>query len=236
MTVQQQAVATPIEPFHFNAAEFDALLEQNGTLAELAIAMQCPCLDLRTNRPDAACRNCYPDGLIYEAPIPITVHGPDRKGLRYRDQAGIVEAGAAYFTMPTGVRPARGSRLVLPLAEITVSDRLVRGKEERIRFAQVVAVEKAMTSRRVPPTGSYDVELVELVDGVDYVVSGRDVTWPNDTVADGAVVALRLRVKVEYLVAEVQDRNEDGKLMPFRYLCYRREYMLHPRGEKALSF
>ncbi len=231
------AAGVALDEFHLGSPNFDALLDQNGSPVLLRFATRCPCRDLDTGRPDPACTNCYPYGVLWDEPIETKCFGPNRKPMRRPDAAGEYSVGDAFFTFKTNVMPTPGSRFLLPLSEITVDDVLVKGREDVIRYADVVSVEKALCSRRVPPSGHpYTVDVVPLVIGTDIVINGREVTWLNPGLPDGTVYTVRLRARVEYLVFEPQDRNEDGKPLPYRYLCRRLDYLLHPRGQKAVSF
>lgn len=233
----ERAAGAALDDVHFASKEFDDLLRVNGSPAQLRVAMQCPCLDPKTGKADAACTNCFPFGVLWDPPIDVHCFGPDRKPLRRPDAAGVYHEGDAFFTFPTGVIPTPLSRLLLPLSEITVHDVLRKGHEDTLRFTEVVNVEKAAYSRRVPPTGHpYAVQVVPLVLGADISVDGREVTWHTDDVADGTMYVVRARVRVEYLVIEPQDRNEGGLPLPYRYHCRRLEYLLHPRGQKAVSY
>jgi hypothetical protein len=63
------------------------------------------------------------------------------------------------------------------------------------------------------------------------VVNGRQLVWPpGSSIPDGTTVSVRFTGCVEYGVWEVQDRNEGGNQLPYRALCKRLDYYLHPRG------
>ncbi len=234
---EEEAAAATLDEYHFKAQEFDDLLRVNGSPVRLRMAMRCPCIDPKTGKADPACTNCFPYGVLWDDAVDARCFGPDRRSLRRPDAAGLYHEGDAFFTFPTGIVPTPFSRFLLPLSEITVDDVLVKGKEDTIRFAEVKAVEKALYSRRVPPTGApYVVDVVPLELGADIEVNGRDVSWLTSDVPNGTTYVVRMRACVEYLVLEPQDRNENGLPLPYRYHCRRLDYLLHPRGQKAVSY
>lgn len=239
MTVQHDPAA--MAEFHFESAQFDAMLETHGTVALLRFATPCACWSDATGQPDPACRLCWPLGFLYDAPVELRVFGPNRRPTRRVDAAGEYEPSDAFFTFPTGVTPPYGSRFVLPTSQPLVHDRLLKGREDVFRYAHVSDVLAAHYIRRVSRVGApgtYDNERVNLVRGVDYAVdlATREVTWLTSAIPDGTRVVFRLRIAAEWVVWELQDRNEGGLEQPWRALCKRLDFLIHPRGAKPASY
>jgi hypothetical protein len=234
------AAPQTFRPFHHEPAALDALLTAHGAPAALRLAMRCACWNPKTGQPDAGCKVCFPYGYVWDAAQALKVFGPSRRGMRKYEIEGTLEVGDAWFTFPVGIRPSHYSRLVLTASEVTVDDLLTKGTEDRIRWSRVVAAEAAHYTRRVPTTGHpYEIELVPLVlDGAmpDLAVVGNQITWLNLSIPDGTRYTLRLRVLAEYVIWDVQDRNEAGVVLPYRFLAKRLDFLLHPRGEKAVSY
>lgn len=237
MAVSTSSTTAAFGSFHLDPAAFDALLVRSGSPADLRIATRCACYDPRSGSPDPACTLCFPFGVVWGPVTSLKVFGPNRKPTRRQDAAGTYDASDAFFTFPTGVIPTRGSRLTLPLSVITVDDLLVKGDRDTIRYPNVVAIEAAFYTTRNPPTGSpYTVVQHPLVLGTDIAISGRTVTWINGAVPNGTPYRVRFTALAEYLVWEDQDRNEGGRALPYRCLCKRVDYLLHPRDDKATSY
>ena len=226
------AMGIPFGEFHLRPPDFDDLLRRSGSPAELRFAMPCACGTSRMGEPDPACLVCFPYGVVWDAPQTLKCFGPNRKPTFRVDTAGSYEIGDAYFTFPTGIVPPFLSRITLPLSVLTLTDQLVKGTEDGIRYPTVLAVEKAHYTRRNPPTGHpYVTEIVPLTLGTDVTVDGRRLVWPPASpVPDGTLVSVRFAARVEYGVWEPHDRNEGGNQLPYRFLCKRLDYYLHPRG------
>jgi hypothetical protein len=224
--------SVPFGEFHLRPKDFDALLRRSGSPCELRYAMPCACGSTRLGEPDPACMVCFPYGQVWDAPRTVYVFGPARKPTFRVDTPGSYETGDAYFTFPTGIVPPFFSRITLPLSVLTLTDQLVKGSEDVIRYPMPLVVDKAHWSRRVPPSGHpYVTELMPLVLGTDVVVDGRRFVWPPDSpVPDGTIVTVRFTARVEYAVWEAHDRNEGGNQLPYRAICKRLDYYLHPRG------
>jgi len=237
MAVTNAAALDGLDEFHFEPAQFDALLEQNGTPAELRLATRCSCWEARSGQPDPACAQCYPFGYLYEAPDATKVHGPSRRGMLKLIEAGIAQLGDAMFTFKPGIVPSHGTRLVLPRSRVRESDTLTKGKEDTIRWSRVLAVEAGHYTRRVPPSGSpYVTETVPLVlDGPspDITITDRRVTWNNAAIPDGTRYVLRILTNTEFCVWDLQDRHEGGNEQPYRALGKRLDFLLHERDGKA---
>jgi hypothetical protein len=227
-----KGLGIPFGEFHLRPPDFDALLRRSGSPVELRYATPCACTVKRMGEPDPACQLCFPYGVIWDAPQTVYCFGPNRKPTFRADTMGSYEVGDAYFTFPTSVVPPFLSRITLPLSVLTLSDQLVKGEEDVIRYPRVLEVERAHCTRRVPPSGApYVTELVPLTLGTDVTFDGRRAVWPPDSpVPDGTIVAVRFRALVEYGTWEPQDRNEGGNQLPYRYLCKRLDYYLHPSG------
>lgn len=231
------------EAMHFDGSEFDAeLLAMHGSPAELRIATRCACWQRETGVPDPSCRLCWPLGFVYDAPQVVNVFGPNRKPTRRQDAAGTYDASDAYFTLPTGVLPTFGSRITLPLSEIIVDDILTKGSEDITRYHRVLELQEAHYVVRVPPTGSpYENERRDLVftGPVPHLTrNDRTFTWNPAIVPpipDGTRYVVRLKVLVEYICWEFQERNENGLPLPGRMLGKRVDYLHHPRGAQPLQ-
>jgi hypothetical protein len=238
MAVSSQAIT--FDDFHLVPEEFDGLLRTNGTRALIRMATLCGCWNADTGNRDPACRLCYPLGRIYDAPIEAWVHGPSRRPMKQVTAEGVVDTGEVFFTLPSTLQVPDGTRIVLPDAIERVSDILTKGSEDTIRFAHVVAVEQGLRVVRNPPEGHpYLNELVPLEDGGDFTITDtRQVVWPSDSpVPDGARYVLRLQVRSEYVVwGEPRTRVENGTQLPSVYSTKRLDFLLHPKGEGALSF
>lgn len=232
--------AVEFDDYHLVPEEYDALKRANGTRALVSFATLCPCWNLDTGSRDPACKLCFPLGRLYDAPVEAWVHGPNRRIMRQVTAEGSFDSAEVFFTLPSTMRAPDGTRILLPDALETVSDILCKGREDVIRFAQVVALEQAVRVVRNPPTGHpYENELVPLEDGVDFTLDGRTVVWPGGSpVPDGARYTLRLTVRPEYVVwGEPRTRVENGRQLPSQYQTKRYEFLLHPKsGEGALSF
>jgi len=234
MAVVQETTPT-LAPFHFVPSDFDGMLSLHGTEAELRLAARCPCWNAQTGQPDPACMVCYPFGYVWDAPSTLKVFGPSRRGMRKYEMEGSLDVGDAWFTFPVGVKPPHYSRIVLTGSELVVDDYLTKGTEDRVRYSKVIQALSARYSTRDPSSGApYTRENVTLGVGIDIALDTnmRDVLWgePDPPVPDGTRYVLRLSVRPEYIVWEPQDRNEGGEDMPYRYLCKRLDYFLHPRG------
>ncbi len=236
MAVHDDAIA--IDEYHFRGEEFDQLLEQNGTAVDLRIATPCGCWNPTSGAADPACTVCYPFGFVYDAPIATKVFGPNRKGLRQFLEGGVIELGDALFTFKLGLVPTHGSRITLKTSTLSAPAFQVKGKEDVIRYSDVVAVERALYSTRTPPTGHpYTRANVDLVEGTDFTRTGRQITWPGGSaVADGTPYMLRLRVHTEYVVWDTTLRDEDDKQLQTRGLAKRLDYLVNPRGQAKLSY
>jgi hypothetical protein len=229
----------PFSRFDLRPADLDALLDRAGTPCELRMAMPCGCGTDRMGDADPGCALCFPYGVVWDPPVTVKVFGPNRKPTFRVDTAGSYETGDAYFTFPTGVVPTFLSRLTLPLGVLTLTDQLIKGSQDVIRYPTVLVVDRAHWVQRVPPVGSpYENVLVPLVLGTDVTVVGRKLVWPaGSPVPDGTTVAVRFSAMVEYGCWEPQDRNEGGNQLPYRVLCKRLDYYLHPRGpDPQLSY
>jgi hypothetical protein len=227
---------------HCESTLFDEVIAAHGSPAELRLARPCPCWLASTGQPDPACTACFPFGYLWTAPVTLTVWGPNRKPMRRYEAQGTYELGDAFFTFPTGIRPTHYSRLVLPLSTLAVTDILTKGHEDTIRYAHVLSVEGAEWSRRTPATGApYQRETVPLtiegrdVGTPDLRITGRTVTWLNSAIPDGTRYVVRCTTYAEYVVWEVQDRNEGGTVQPYRALCKRLDFLLHPKGEPSAT-
>lgn len=234
--------ASALDEFHFEAEAFHDLLKINGAReAMLAKAMRCGCWDPLTGQPDPACQLCYPFGFIYEEPVAVAVFGPNRKPTRRFEQLGVFDPGDAWFTFPPGVTPPFASRIILPQSVIEVDDVLTKGKWDITRFGHVVELQRAIYSTRTPASGApYTRENVDLTwneVGADFTFAGRTVTWDvASAVPDGTNYVLKMKVYSEYICWDAQDRQEDGKPMPYRVLCKRLDYFKHPRSAADVSY
>ncbi len=234
-------IGAPFGELHFDPAEFDGMLAQNGSPADLRFAMRCACWDDQTGEPDPACMQCFPFGWVWEAPQTVNVFGPNRKPTRRVDAAGTYDIGDAFFTLPSGLEPPRMSRLTMTLSTLTVWDALLKNKEDVIRFPTVLGIDRAWHSTRTPPSGGQygrsNLDLTFSGATPDITVTGRQVTWnPANTLPDGTPYVVRFKTYAEYLVWEQQERNEGGRVLPSRFLCKRLDYYLHPRGTKEASY
>lgn len=231
----QKSQGVALSSFHFDRREFDELLTQHGTPAELRVAKRCACWLAETETPDPACNLCYPFGYLYDAPVTLKVHGPNRKPMKRIEQVGTLELGDAFFTLPSMHQPPTYARLTLTKSILTVDDILTRGREDILRFSRVLQVVSAHTSRRDDVAGGkVAVVNVPLTAGTDYVVdlATRKVTYPGGSaVAVGGRVVFVCRVASEWILWDTQDRNENNEPMPYRFLAKRLDYLLHPRGK-----
>jgi len=226
------------DDFHLQPESFDALTRAHGTQAKFRLAMRCACWGAETGRPDPACTLCFPYGFLWDPEQDVIVFGPNRKPTRRPDAAGTFEVGDAFFTFPTGVKPTYFSRLVLPTSEILVDETLTKGSEDTIRFSHVLGVEKAHATRRNPSTGHpYVNEIVPLALGTDFTLNDRTIVWPGGSaLATGTRYVLRLRTLEEYVVWEIQTRNENGRDLPWRCLCKRVDFLTHPKAPAEQSY
>lgn len=218
---------------------FDDLLTRLGVDVTYRPATRCACYEAKTGAPDPACTLCFPYGVVWGAPQSLRVFGPNRKPTRRPDMQGVYEASDVFFSFPTGFTPTYGARLTLP-TKLTVDDTLTRGKEDRVRYPTAETLLAAWYVQRNPPTGSpYVNERVELVVDTDVTfdaATGR-VTIVNPTVPPaGTRFMVQVRARTEYFVWETQDRASGGVDMPYRALCKRLDYFLHPRGAEAVRY
>lgn len=235
MAVQVDDIA--LEEEHFSGPEFDQLLEQNGTSILLRMATPCGCWNPTTGNPDPACQLCVPFGVVYDAPVQLKVFGPNRKGLRQFLDGGTIEMGDALFTFPLDVTPTQMSRITLLTSTLPAPAFQIKGREDVLRYTEVLAVERAHYSVRTPPTGHpYTRENVPLVEGTDFTRAGRVITWLNTTIPDGTPYVLRVRIRTEYVVSEATLRDENDTQLQTRVLAKRLDYLINPRGEAKLSY
>lgn len=242
MAVTSDQHVNGFDAFHFDSDEFDEeLLNEHGSPAEFRMATRCACWLKETGQPDPACRLCWPLGFVYDAPEVIQAFGPNRRPTRRFDAAGSYDASDAFFTLPTRIIPSFGSRITLPLSEIIVDDILTKGSEDITRYYRVLELQQAHYVVRVPPTGHpYQNERRALVfQGVNPHITliDRTIVWNPATTAsipDGTRYVVRLKVLVEYLCWEFQERNENGLPLPGRCLGKRVDYLHHPRGAQPL--
>lgn len=229
---------------HFDPARFDALIATHGQAVELRRASRCPCWDPRTGQRDPAHGECYPFGVLYDAPETLTAWGPMRKRGRRYEPAGELDEGDVTFTFPTGTPVPVFSRIVLPGTTLVVDDLLTKGSADVIRYGHVLAVEQGRYRRQVSED-PYEVEAVELAiedvgtpppDAPAIRVVDRRIEWLDATIPDGTRYVLRFRTHSEWVVWEPQERSEGGQTMPYRYVAKRLDYLLHPRGEEARDF
>ena len=227
-------------PYHFDPAAHDAQIAAHGVQARLRRAQRCACWNAQAKEPDPSCTLCFPYGRIWDLPEVVRLLGPGRRAMRNYESEGERELGDCTFTFPSGIVPPAYSRITLPLSIITEDDLLTKGKADVIRYSEVVGVDSAFYTLRNPPTGEdFVTERHDLVlggPGADITVAGRHVTWMNQGIPNGTRYSVRFRALAEYVVWDVQDRNEGDRPLPFRFVCKKLEFYLHPRESQAVSY
>lgn len=240
MAVTTAALA--FDDYHLESDEHDEAIDAHGITVELRAATRCACWSADTGQRDPACVACFPFGFLFEAPESLTVFGPSRRGLRRYEAEGSIDIGDAWFTLPTGKTPPHFSRLTLPQTRLRVDDILTKGTLDTIRFDTVLAVESAHYNVAVPRAGDPDrydnvpTPLVLTGPSPDLTIAGRQVTWLNPAIPDGTRYVVRFTTTTSYVLWDVHDRNEQGEILPSKYLAKRVDFLLHPRGAAALSY
>lgn len=231
-------------PFHLSPAMNDALIAAHGSAAQLRFAMPCGCSLAKTGGADPACDQCFPYGVLWDAPIDVIVLGPNRKPIRRYESGGEFETGDAFVTLQSGIMPPVFSRLTSPLSAITVDDVLTKGRQDVIRFTNVIAVQKGRYVTQVPGTvvrafAPYTNVVHDLVltgSGADVAITGRQVTWLNPSIPDGTRYVLRLTALAEYIIVEPQDRNEGGQALQGKFHARRMDFLKHPSSPQGLTY
>jgi len=232
-TVQPSACAP-------DPAKFDAVIAQLGNNVLYRPAMRCACYREASGVPDPACTLCFPYGVVWGDPQPIVAAGPNRRPTRRPDLTGVYEASDVFFTFQSGFVPIYGSRITLPDSPITVDDTLTRGREDRVRYPTAQTLLAAWYTTREPPTGDPYVNVKnDLVVDTDVSLdpaTGTITFADPNTPPPGTRYVVQVSGLTEYFVWEVQDRTAGGAVMPYRALCKRLDYFLHPRGNQAVRY
>src|SRR5215471_4032249 len=220
--------------------KFDALIANLGIDVQYRPAMRCACYREASVLPDPACTLCFPYGVVWSDPVSIVAFGPNRRPTRRPDLTGVYEASDVFFTFQTGFTPTYGSRLTLPDTTLIVDDTLTRGKSDVVRYPTCQKLLAAWYTQRNPPTGDpYVNEKVNLTPDVDVALDPATgaITFTNPNVpAAGTRYVVQVQARSQYFVWEVQDRAAGGTVMPYRALCKRLDYFLHPRGNQAVRY
>jgi hypothetical protein len=221
-------------------AKFDALIGNYGMQVAYRSATRCACYRFPSGQPDPGCTICFALGLVWGDPESIMVYGPNRKPTRRVDLPGQYEIGDVFFTFQSGFLPNEGARITLPNSPLIVDDILTCGKEDRIIYSTAFNLSAAWYVVRDPPTGDPYVNVrVDLTPDVDVFLDPdtKRVTYADPSNPPvGTRVLIQVNTLTEYIVSEVQDRYSGSALMPYRALCKRYDYYLHPRGNQAVRY
>lgn len=224
------AVSTLDTAEHFDAAEFDELIAQNGTPAIWRRARTCPCLHPVSRQADINCAYCrdYP-GLLWGPGIDITILLPGRQRSDRDGQAGSWMEGFSTVTFPSTANPGHLDRIELTAAEMVVNgEQLIRGDVdpqgrslERLRLAPIeVEFCDAIVAGLLQP----------FTPGVDFSVGDdRVVSWAAPSpLPDGTLYTLRYRARATYVLWSPMSRDEGGAKQPYRVQAQRLDFFRMP--------
>ncbi|GEM_PF-6979308 len=210
---------------HFDAAEFDAALEEHGTEVLWRKARTCPCMGERTGQPEIDCPHCD-EGILWDDGELIIVLAPGRQRRDEYDQAGMWMQGMLTITFPSTLTPGHLDRIEFQNAVMVVnSERLVRGRvdklgrsKERVRFRHALSVEYCESIE-----GN---DLRQWQTPLDYEVNERgDVSWAAGRgPANGSVYTMRYMARPTYLAWSPQSRDEGQAKMPYRCMAQRLDF------------
>lgn len=210
---------------HFDASEFDAALESNGTPALWRKRRLCPCIDPRTGQPAVDCLVCE-EGNLWDDGSELKVLCTNRVRDDVYDEAGHRITGLTQITFPSAAVPGHLDLVQLLVGVMVVnSEKHVRGDQdnaarstERLRVRPVFGVEfleaiigGALVSYETPTHYSID-------------ANGAVVWAIGQGPAAGVTYTVRYTTRPTYAVWGPKSRDEGGNKMPYQVLARRFDF------------
>lgn len=222
---------------HLDPVEFDAAVDAHGTPVIVRGAVTCPCFDATIGHSQTDCPFCERGfGILWDDGYLTKILAPGRPRRDDYDAIGLSINGMITLTFPSTVTPGHLDLVELMVAEMVVNRELltrdainkVGRSTERLRFRQVIAVEKIVAI--VGGALETYALLTDFSIGADASVQWVDAMHGPPPEIQYSV---RYRARPSYVILSPRSRDEGGQRMPYRAEAMRLDFFERPAVGEA---
>lgn len=195
----------------FIPALLDASLNNLSQAATWEQATLCPCRLPRNGAADPNCAICHGNRFIWGTPVACRVALQGMKTNREFATFAEWEKGDILVTFPSdspAYRCGEYDRFMLADSTIRMNQILPKGVNDKIKYNHVVSVENVW--------GIVGGVRVDFVQGVDFTLTGPQITWISNTLSYQAQYSITYIAHPEYYVYRdmVTDRPHGRQSLP----------------------